>query len=196
MANSNVGILNLALIELKVPVVASLTEASDAAELATAIWDYVRNMVLEDHEWNFAKVQVKLVQDTTYTDASADYDPAWLYRYSKPSSCLRIRKVVEENDVDVLYAEQGDHVYSNVDNSDIDLFCKYTTIITDPTKYSPSFINAFKYKLAAAMAAKLSAMSSDKFEEKYVYALNHATGVNQSQDYIAGEKGNTNWINR
>ena len=194
MANSNVGILNLALIELKVPVVASLTEASDAAELATAIWDYIRNMVLEDHDWNFAKLTAELAQVSAY--ALAPTDPKWDYKYTKPSSCLKIRGVVDESNCDVEYAEEGDYIYTNVDNTESSIYVRYTTIITDPTKYSPSFINAFKYKLAAAMAAKLSAMSPEGFEQKYIYALNHATGINQSQDYIQGDKGNTSWTDR
>jgi hypothetical protein len=199
-----VNICNLALDELGVAAIASMTESSDAAELANRIWEYARNEVLEDADWNFAKLTAKLTQDTVY--AATPTDPKWLYRYTKPSSCLKIRELVDAYTMDVGhywydwrskgYAEESDYIYCNYDNSSIDLYCKYTTIITDVTKYRPSFITALKYKLAGMMARKLIAMDPAPFEQKYIFTLNNATGKNQAQDYIDGDQGNTDWLDR
>ncbi|MFA5322333.1 MAG: hypothetical protein WC373_06625 [Smithella sp.] len=204
MAYSIVNIVNLALDELGVPSISSMTEASDAAELANRIWEYARDQALEDGDWNFAKLPAKLVQDAVY--AAAPTDPKWLYRYTKPTSCLKVRELVDTNNLDIGrywydarakgYVEEGDYIYCNFDNTSTDLYCRYTTIITDVTKYRPSFINALKFKLAAMMARKLVAMNPDGFEQKYVYNLTNATGKNQAQDYIEGDQGNTDWLDR
>lgn len=204
MAYSIVNIVNLALDDLGVPSIATLTEQSDAAILANRIWEYARDQVLEDADWNFAKLTAKLVQDTAY--ALAPTDPQWLYRYTKPASCLKIRSLVDTYNVDIGkywydglsngYVEEGDYIYCNFLNSGIDLYCKYTTIITDPTKYRPSFVNSLKYKLTGMMAKKLAAKDPEPFEQKYMISLNNAIGMNQAQDYVDGDKGNTDWIDR
>jgi len=199
-----VNICNLALDELGVAAIASMAEQSDAAILYNRIWEYARDQVLEDGDFNFSKVTAELAQDTAYT--AAPTNPQWLYRYTKPASCLKIRELVDEDNVDAGkyyydyrsngYAEEGDYIYSNFDNTYVSLYVKYTTIITDVTKFKPSFITSLKFKLASMGAKKLAAMNPDGFEQKYVLALNNATGKNQAQDYIEGDQGNTDWLDR
>lgn len=205
MAYSQVGVVNLALDELGIPAISAMTEASDAAILANRIWEYARDQVLEDGDWNFAKATAKLVQDAVY--AAAPTDPAWLYRYTKPSSCLKIIGLFDSDNIDIGpywydaaakgYVEETDYIYTNFDNTSTDLYVRYTTIITDVTKYKPSLINSLKLKLMAMMCRKLAPMfSADAIEQKYLYSLMNATGKNQAQDYIEGDKGNTDWLDR
>lgn len=192
MARSEVGIVNLALAEIGVPAISAMTEKSDAAELANAIWDYARDEVLEDADWNFAKDTVELAQDST-----APVDPEWNYRYGKPASCIKIRTLIDEaGETKIEYAVEGDFIYCNYDNTDVSLYARYTAIKTDVTKYSASFIRALKYKLAGMMARKLASRDPEPFEQKYEVALLKATGQNQMQDYVEGEQGNTDWIDR
>ncbi len=191
MAYSQVGIVNLALIRIKVPVIASMSESSSAATYASAVWEYVRDEVLEEHDWNFAKLTAELAQDT-----ATPTDPKWDYRYVKPANCLKIRSIVDEGNTPYEYVEEGDYIYCNFDNSDHSLFMRYTTVITDPTKYSPSFINALAWRLAAELSLKLAAEGHDRCMREYFMSIAMAKGKNQARDYVEGEYGNTDWIDR
>jgi hypothetical protein len=204
VAYSIANIVNLALDEIGVPAIAVMTEKTDAAIMANRIWEYARDEVLEDGDWNFAKTTAQLVQDAVYK--AAPTDPKWDYRYTKPTSCLKVRSLVDSNDINISkyiynlntqgWAVETDYIYCGFDNTADALYCRYTTIITDPTKFSAKFIRAIKYKLAGMMARKLAAKDPEPFEQKYVMALTEATGQNQKQDWVDGEEGNTDWVNR
>jgi len=164
-----------------------MTDNSVAARTASVVWDYIRDEVLAAFPWNFAKDTDVLVQDTTTPD---DYD----YRYSKPASCLKILSVTQE-DVAVPYVERGDYLYSDTDNTSYNIIIEYVTIITDYAKWPPRFINAFAYRLAAELGAKLESIDVNAMLQKYLLALNDATGHNQGQDYIEDDpKGSDSWV--
>jgi len=195
VAYSQVGVCNLALFELGVPAISAMTEDSDAAILMNAIWEYARNEVLEDGDWHFSKSISELTADAVY--AAAPTNPLYDYRYSKPASCIKIMQLVDENGADVTeYVLEGDYIYVNFDNTGNSLYCRYTVVVTDVTKWSAKFIRALKYKLAGMASWKLTRRDSEAFEQKYVMALNDAMGLNQAQDYIESEKGNTDWTDR
>ncbi len=195
MAYSQVGVCNLALFELGVPSISSMTEDSDAAILMNAIWEYARNEVLEDGDWNFSKTIAELTNDATYE--AAPTNPLYDYRYSKPASCIKVIGLIDEDGYTVKdYVVEGDYIYVNFDNTDNSLYCRYTVVVTDPTKWSAKFIRALKYKLAGMAAWKLARRDPEPFEQKYIMSLNDAMGLNQAQDYVDGEQGNTDWTDR
>lgn len=187
MAYSQVGIVNIALIRGKSNTISAMTDNSVAARTASAVWEYVRNEVLSAFPWNFAKYTAELVQDTETPD---DYD----YRYSKPDSCLKILSV-KQGGAPIAYVERGDYLYSDVDNTDEDIIMEYITIITDYAKWPAPFVSAFAYRLAAELGAKLESINVDAMLQKYLIALNDATGHNQGQDYIEDDpEGSTSWV--
>lgn len=186
MAYSQVGIVNLALIRGKATTISAMTDNSVAARTASAVWDYVRDEVLASFAWNFAKVTALLAQDTTTPD---DYD----YRYAKPASCLKIVSV-KQGGVPIVYEERGDYIYTDVDNTDTDIIMVYITVISDYAKWPPMYINAFAFRLAAELGAKLEAIDVNDMLQKYEIAINKMIGHNQGQNYIENDPGgSTSW---
>jgi hypothetical protein len=185
VAYSQIGIVNLALIRCKSPTISAMTENSVAARTALAVWEYVRDEVLQSFGWNFSKETAELVQDTTVPD---DYD----YRYAKPASCLKILSVKQEG-VPIVYVERGDYIYTDVDNDAYDIIMEYVTVASDYAKWPPTFIDAFSYRLAAEMGAVLTSIDVNDMLNKYQIALTYAKGFNQGQDYVAYESGVDSW---
>lgn len=188
MAYSQVGIVNLALIRAKSTTISAMTDNSVAARTASAVWDYVRDEVLSSGvPWNFAKETATLAQDTTTPD---DYD----YRYAKPVPCLDIISVKQEG-APIAYVERGAYLYSDVDNTTYDIIIEYIKTITDYTTWTPLFINAFAYRLAAELGAKLESIDVNDMLQKYMMTIQQAMGHNQRQDYIEDDpEGSDAWI--
>ena len=194
MSYSQVGIINMGLGKMGEGSISALSVAGDTKSfVAAAIWEYIRDEVLQAHDWNFAKAEVELSQDATYVSLAK-----WDYRYAKPASCLRIRKVRDEYDNYVEYEGMGDYLYSNWDNSTGgSLYIEYTTVITDPTKYTASFVSALSCRLASEFSLKLSPGNQklqDRMMNYYEVALSNAIGVNQSRGYVEDEAGYDSWI--
>jgi len=81
---------------------------------------------------------------------------------------------------------------TNYDNSSVDLVINFIKRITDPTKFSPSFINALAFRLAAELAIQRTE-SLQKFGgmmQLYGQTLTTADELNKSLDYLEDEKGN------
>ncbi len=185
MAHSQVGIVNIALIRGKSTTIASMDESSTAARTASAVWEYIAEEVMScGVPWNFAKQTAKLVQDSTTPD---DYD----YRYAKPAGCLRIISVKQE-DLPVVYVERGDYLYTDTDNSTYDIIIEYVEMVEDYAKWTASFINAFAYRLAAEIGAKIESIDVNAMLQKYEVARLEAMGHNQAQDY-GQDTGSTSW---
>jgi hypothetical protein len=84
------------------------------------------------------------------------------------------------------------------DYYDVDTPIQITYIkrVGDPTKYSPSFINALAFRLAAELSINRTE-SQNKYSgmmQMYESAIIRADGVNQSFDYLEDESGSTEWV--
>lgn len=112
MAFTQVGVVNLALFNIKQKAIASMSETSVAAETASAVYEYILKEVMERHNWKFAVRTEELTKDETYESTGE-----WDYQYNKPTEeCLRIVKVRDENDIEIAYEEEGDNILSDHDN--------------------------------------------------------------------------------
>lgn len=151
------------------------------------VWDYIRDEVLSSGvPWNFAKRTAALAQDTITPD---DYD----YRYAKPESCLKILSVKQAG-VPVAYVERGDHIYTDTDNTDDDIIMEHVIIVTDYSKWTAPFVNAFSFRMAAELAPVLKMANENDLLQKYQLALLSAIGHNQGQDYIKDDpQGSSSW---
>lgn len=81
------------------------------------------------------------------------------------------------------------------DSEDDPLYMSFIKRVTDPTKYSPSFINALAFRLAAELSINRTE-SQNKYAammQMYEGALIRAEGVNQSLDYLDSEQGSDDW---
>ena len=214
MAYSNVGIANLALGRIGVSKISVLTEKSDQSIAVNAVWEYIRDEVLSAKDWVFATRRVALAQSVL--EPIYNYS----YAYALPTDFLRLAKQ-KKDDPSVYYAGSSselstmlEEVYqvnwsyvfetltdgnlyllSNYDNTDYDIYIKYIRQVIDPAKYSPSFISAFAFRLAAEVSIPLTE-SLKKFESMltlYNMALQLADGLNQSMNYEENETGTDDW---
>ena len=204
MAYSIVGIVNIALQRIGVKRIASLTEDSVQAIDANAAWEYIRDEVLEAHDWNFAKLRYKLAQSTLKPEYGYDY------AYGLPADFLRLAKT--KKDDPCVYVETAEVEYPHVletlsdgnvylltdfDNASYDIFIKYIKRVTDPSKYTGHFISSLAWRLAAQLSIVRTETAS-KFDwcmRMYDISLLYAKGLNESMDYLADETGNEDWLN-
>lgn len=217
MAYSQVGIVNLSLSKLGVKRISSMSENSETAISANASWQYIVDEVLSSKDWFFAKLRVALAKNVTA--------PAYgyTYAYTLPADFLRLCGQ-DANDVSVfpsgLYSSDWttgelmlNYIYNHYkieiisdgtlclltdyDNTDDDLYITYIKRITDVNKFSPAFVSALSFRLAAELSI-IRTESRPKFQDMmnlYDSFLRRAEGYNQHANYIDDETGSTDWIN-
>lgn len=205
MAYSKAGIVNLALNKIGAKKIAALTDATPQAIQANVVWEYILDEVLEAADWNFAKIRLALSVSTITPQYTYDY------AYPLPADFLRLAHHSpddpavypgDESATDYPYAietlSDGNlALLTNFDNSDgYDLYIKYIKRVTDPAKFSPGFINALSWRLAAELSIYLTE-GNTKFDfcmKMFAETLAHAEGLN-SQDFIEYETGDDSWVN-
>lgn len=144
MAITQVGICNSALLKLGAKTIGSITENTKEAQLCKAMYDIVRDEVLQSHPWNFAIKRTPVLS----ADATAPlfgYD----YAYQIPSDCLRVIETnYDETVEDVDYAIEGAFIVC--DYTDFQL--RYIYRNTDESSWSSMFAEAMAWRLARAIA--------------------------------------------
>lgn len=140
MAVSEVSICNLALTMLSTSRINSLTEDSENARKCNAVYTYLRDGLLTEHDWNFARAERELSSTTDDPELSDN----WTEVHQVPADCLRIIRA--ENDYP--FARFGDKVYSNTDSLKIE----YVKKVTDPTLFSSGFVNALAARIAMVLS--------------------------------------------
>lgn len=159
MAVTVVTICNLALSRLGTKAtIASLDEASVEARICNANYVDVRDTLLRDFDWNFAR--------RVETLAERDEDPptGWSYVYSVPNLCARFRGIwtgpamtgapvawalggiadTSGNDVSAVFTNQSEA--EGV----------YTRIIENSELFSAGFVKALSWRLAEAIALPIT----------------------------------------
>lgn len=84
MAMSRIDLCSRALLKIGASVISSLNEGTAEADVATNLYDYVRDALLSAHPWHFATTQRKL--------AALSEEPAGSYHniFALPADCLRV----------------------------------------------------------------------------------------------------------
>lgn len=204
MGYSNVGIANMALQRIGAKgSIASISGLLPNEIKIGTVWEYIRDEVFESVKPKFATLRVALTQNAT---APAN-DDMYLYAYTLPSDYLCL---ADDSKGDrAVYPVPGVEPYvietlaagtvclmSNYDSVESgDIYLTYIRKVTDPTKYSPSFVNCFAFRLAAELCLSITE-SGSKYEAMmnlYMKSLKQARGASRAQDYLADEKGNTTW---
>ena len=168
---SAVDISNLALAHLgDTATVASLDppEGSAQAEHCARFYPIARDSLLEMHTWGFATKRIKLAQ-------LGNGWPEWDYAYAQPSDAINIIAVLPPEALDdysqsitnVPLAAGGGYVpqaFSCEVNSDgaeviltdqAEAVLRYTSLVDDPTKFSPLFVVTLSWHLASFLAGPL-----------------------------------------
>lgn len=82
MAMSRIDLCSRALLKIGANPIASLSEGTAEADVASNLYDYVRDALLSAHPWHFATTQKKL--------AALPGSEAAVNAYALPSDCLRV----------------------------------------------------------------------------------------------------------
>jgi hypothetical protein len=204
MAYSNVGIANMALYRLGAKSrLTSLTDGSPNAVNVNTIWEYIRDEVLAAVKPKFATVRAELAQG----DTSGENTDMYEYAYPLPSDYLCLADDYKNDPA--IYPDASPYVIEALEDGTLALMTNYDSTtygtlyltyvrrVTDPAKYSPLFINAFTFRLAAELAFSIPA-SPGKFQAMYALyesAKKAAQGESRAQDYLADEKGSDSWVN-
>lgn len=156
MATSTVDIVNKALNHLAVRPIASLSEDSEPAERANAVYESIRDEVLRAYAWGFAG------KIATLSQIAGETVPGWDYLYAYPASCLRIRRIFADSESEepetcafreILSPASGQRA---VAASVSPAYAEYTLRVTDSTLYDPAFVEALALRLAAVLAHSLT----------------------------------------
>ncbi len=172
--NSKTAITNLALRHLSENPVTSIDPPdpdSKAAAAGAAWYDQARRSTLEAHPWRFAQKKINLAADATA--------PVFEFakRYQLPPDFVRMVRIgpnwsnpEEEYDIVENYIEC---------NLDSPLQLVYIRNLDDATKFSPKFVDALSYKLAAYMAFEITnnAQVVGAMEAQFSASLSAAASV-------------------
>lgn len=143
--------------------VTSITPPDGSVEAGhcETFYDIARTELIETGNWAFTLKRVALAPvDNVST--------GWAYAYAKPSDCLRAQRVpvsrfgVTVFDQDEVKAEptdrsgadfdlEGDVLYTNQP----DAVLLYVADVTDTSRFTPSFVSALSYNLAAYIAGPI-----------------------------------------
>lgn len=147
MAVSEVSIINRALIMLGQTVITSRSDATNSARSADAIFDEVRDTILQSHPWNEAVARVTLSKLST--NPVHGYD----YAHALPSDFLRALPFADDT-IDISYEVQGGVKVVVSDTTPLKLV--YIKRITDPVQMSPLLRNAISAALSVELALTLT----------------------------------------
>lgn len=175
--SSEVDICNLALGHLgDTATVASINppEGSAQSEHCARFYPVARDALLEMHPWGFATKRVNMSQLTSIW-------PEWQYCYAVPSDAVNLLAVMPPNASDdysvpiqALYningapipmagqyqpqpytAETLEDGTSVIYTNQEEAMLRYTALVTDPTKFSPLFVETLSYLLASKLAGPI-----------------------------------------
>jgi len=158
-AQSEVSICNYGLTMLSTSRIESLTQNDENARKCNAIYSFIRDALLEDGDWGFARVEASLA--LLATDPTTE---DWEYKYQLPTDCLAVRHM----DGSLPYKVFADTLFTNHTSPLI----IYTTRIEDPSKFTPKFALALGAKMAEALAfgitqnASMAKVASDEAKRK------------------------------
>lgn len=156
---SVVSICNLALSNIGKDNIQSLSDAGAEARACNQFYDHTRNTLLQSYPWRFAGLTKSLGQITNTRVGR------WGYAYARPSDCLKVRAVRgsfedadaaawldETEEPSAPYELEGDVIFSDLSPA----FLRYTSRLTDPTKFSPMFVDALSWHLSARLAMPMT----------------------------------------
>lgn len=149
----------------------ALTEDSRAARAVNDCFEDMRDLVLRDHVWDFARHRVQLA---AVTDAVVWGD--WT-AFPKPSDFIRFVEVEH----DQLYRLEGGHILARIPGP---LNLLYIRRITDTGLFDPLFTDALAARIAAQVAKKITGSDSAKTAamDEYREALARARQVNGKEN--------------
>jgi len=172
---SVVSLCNIALGHIGKPTISDLMEASEEARQCNLHYALTRDTMLQGYPWLFAKKTIVLAQVTNV------WEERWGYSYTRPSDCLKVRRIVPEIDRDeethpIAYSVGEGLIFC--DSSPAKL--EYTKRFEDAAKFPPLFQEALTWALASKVCMPLT---KDQSLRKDCYQLSgQSLGAAQMAD--------------
>lgn len=203
MADSEVAIVNQALVLLGQKPIVSLGDNTDVARTASTFYGITRDEVLVEHTWNFAIKRASLV---LIPDPAPPADPIPLYGFAhafqlppggapeepdEPPYCLRLIDTSVDgtwgSPVWGFFGPFGQWNWSalwqvegrTLVTDEPAIMIRYVGQILDTVQFSPGFTEALYTKLAAKMAGPFRQSDSaiELWEKKYERALSRGKAI-------------------
>jgi hypothetical protein len=171
---TDIEIASAALNALGTEGITTFEDATTEARAVKGFYEVVRDKVLEDRIWSFAKAQHVL---TAHADSPL-FD--WEHKFELPCEIIRVHRVDDgSGSYTMPWDLQGRWIFANVETI-------YVTSVRreeDYSLYSPGFCLAVALRLAAMLAVPLKENRALKLDlmEEYKFELKEAAGVDGSQ---------------
>ena len=176
---SKIDIWNLALSNIGHKAnIADPNEASVEANHCRRFYPIALNATLERHGWSFAMRRAVLAEVENPVRH-------WAYAYALPNLCIKALSVLMPESTDdtkvQAFAIEGDDdgnavLYTNVE----DAVLKYTTLVEDTNKFTPFFVLALSYDLAALLVGPIP--KDMKIKQSMLQAAVMYTGLAEAAD--------------
>lgn len=167
-AESETAICNMALARIghNIPIVDILSDTTLAGDLSRLFYDSTRDILLQDHPWNFAIKRAELAADATAP--SFEYD----YAFPLPNDCLRVirtsweatgwsnrdeavRVFWDSNSIPYRIERHSSGATALLCNED-SVSIEYISKVTDTSRFAPMFTDVLVARLAAEFAMPLA----------------------------------------
>lgn len=175
MATTVESICNIALGDLSVEAIASITEDSTAARACNVRYQIHKDALLADHSWNFATVRALLTAESTV--------PAyeWSHQFALPSDCMRIVRI----EGDPKFTQEGSKILCNQGSIKI----KYVSNSIAVANYPYVFIEALAARLAAALSYQLTQKTElraamENLYDKAIAKARHLNAINKTPEAL------------
>ena len=150
---SEIEICNAAMTKIgarRVTATFSTLPATEEERLCFEHYDRLRDALLRDNIWNFAKKRASLAKDTV--------DPLWAWEnaFTVPVDLLRLLELEDGH----AFEFEGNKIFTDYDAP---LNMSYIARIVDPNKFDPLFRDALAARLAYEFAERLK--QTDKKKE-------------------------------
>lgn len=165
IAQSKVGIANLALTRLEAKIISSFNEGSSEANAISVIYNQCRDECLESYPWTFATLTAAL---QTLAITPVDFGDGITISYAYPNQFLKPHPTIPFNFSYALIRFESTGILSDTAG----LLMKYIFQNDNPSTYSAKFCKALAAKLSYELCFKLTNASQYaqvcqmEFEEK------------------------------
>jgi hypothetical protein len=157
MAGSKLDLANMALGHIRQREMLSLTERSPAAREVARFYDTALAAALRSFDWPFARAIATTPQVMVSANVALSA-PGWCRAYEMPTGCLALREISRErrNSLRVPYEVMRYGGRSVIFTNAVAPTFRFTVAVDDVPDYSPDFVSAFTYTLAAELAMPLT----------------------------------------
>ena len=175
--------------------ITSLTEASPEAEQVNLVFDNVRDMVLREHPWKFAR------KYTTPASLAGVVPGNWSYMYTYPSDAMRVIRIVnplgdDKTPIRFEIARNSADLRVVLTNES-EPTLEYTKQVTDPQQFDPQFVIAFSYRLAQYIAMPITGDRQVMADMKSMadIEIGKAKASDANEGFEAPQPAEAGWIN-